>query len=128
MEVFGMDIDLFDLLDYCGYKLEDNELVPNGKYDPIPYKGLLKSKLTLADIERKIVDKKFTILEDGKTTICNLYLQNGFTVRGESACVDPANFDKNIGEKIAYENAVDKVWQLEGYLLQENLYRAGLIS
>lgn len=87
-----------------------------------------KNKLTLEDIERKIVDKKFTILEDGKTTICNLYLQNGFTVRGESACVDPANFDKNIGEKIAYENAVDKVWQLEGYLLQENLYRAGLIS
>ena len=126
-----MDIDLLDpnLLDYCGYKLEGNKLVPNGKYDPIPYKGLnKKNKLTLEDIERKIVDKKFTILEDGKTTICNLYLQNGFTVRGESACVDPANFDKNIGEKIAYENAVDKVWQLEGYLLQENLYRAGLIS
>lgn len=128
MEIFGMDIDLFDLLNYCGYKLENNELVPNGNYDPIPYKGILKSKLTLADIEKKIVDKKFTILEDGKTTICNLYLQNGFTVRGESACVDPSNFDKNIGEKIAYENAVDKVWQLEGYLLQENLYRAGLIS
>ena len=27
------------------------------------------------------------------------------------------------GEKIAYENAVDKVWELEGYLLAEDRYR-----
>lgn len=43
----------------------------------------MKNKLTLQDIESKIKDKKFTILEDGKTTICNIYLENGFTVRGE---------------------------------------------
>lgn len=81
-----------------------------------------ENKVTEEQIEAKIKDKKFTVLEDGKTTICNLYLENGFTVRGESACVDPANFDKELGKKIAYENAKDKIWLLEGYLLQQKLY------
>lgn len=83
----------------------------------------MKDHLTIDDIKAKIVDKKFTVLEDGRTTICNLYLQNGFTVRGESACVAIENYNKEIGEKIAYENAVDKIWELEGYLLAEDRYR-----
>lgn len=81
-----------------------------------------ENRVTEEQIMKKIVDKKFTVLEDEKTTICNLYLENGFTVRGESACVDPANFDKELGEEIAYKNAVDKIWLLEGYLLQEKLH------
>jgi predicted nuclease with TOPRIM domain len=85
-------------------------------------KEMSENRVTEEQIEAKIKDKKFTVLEDGKTTICNLYLENGFTVRGESACVDPANFDKELGEKIAYENAKDKIWLLEGYLLQEKLH------
>ena len=85
----------------------------------------IKDHLTEEDIDKKIKDKKFTILEDGKTTICNLYLENGYTVRGEAACVNPANFKKDLGEKIAFENARDKVWVLEGYLLQEKLFRSG---
>lgn len=47
----------------------------------------MKNHLTQSDIDAKIKDAKFTILEDGRTTICNLYLENGFTVRGESSCV-----------------------------------------
>lgn len=86
----------------------------------------MKNKLTLEDIESKIKDKKFTVLEDGKTTICNIYLENGFTVRGESSCVDPVNFNKQIGEEISFENAKDKIWVLEGYLLQEKLYQLKL--
>lgn len=85
----------------------------------------IKDHLTEEDINKKIKDKKFTILEDGKTTICNLYLENGYTVRGEAACVNPVNFKKDLGEKIAFENARDKVWVLEGYLLQEKLFRSG---
>lgn len=85
----------------------------------------IKDHLTEEDINKKIKDKKFIILEDGKTTICNLYLENGYTIRGEAACVNPANFKKDLGEKIAFENARDKVWVLEGYLLQEKLFRSG---
>ncbi|WP_347454279.1 Gp49 family protein [Acinetobacter thermotolerans] len=59
-------------------------------------------------------------------TICILTLENGFTVTGESACASPENFDKLIGQKIAYENARNKIWQLEGYLLKEKLHQAAL--
>lgn len=54
-------------------------------------------------------------------TFCVITLKNGFTVTGESACASPENFNEEIGQKIAYENAKNKIWQLEGYLLKENL-------
>ena len=54
-------------------------------------------------------------------TICVLVLKNGFTVIGESACASPENFNAEIGRKIARENAVNKIWPLEGYLLKEAL-------
>ncbi|QOW46467.1 MULTISPECIES: Gp49 family protein [Acinetobacter] len=57
---------------------------------------------------------------------CVIVLKNGFTVTGESACVSPENFDPEIGKKIAYENARNKIWMLEGYLLKEKLYQAEL--
>ena len=55
-------------------------------------------------------------------TFCVLVLKNGFTVTGESACASPENFDAEIGRKIARENAVNKVWMLEGYLLKQQLH------
>ena len=55
-------------------------------------------------------------------TFCVLVLENGFTVTGESACASPENFNEEIGRKIAYDNAIDKVWLLEGYLLKQNLH------
>ncbi len=54
-------------------------------------------------------------------TYCVLVLKNGFTVTGESACASPENFDAEIGRKIARQNAVNKIWMLEGYLLKQKL-------
>lgn len=54
-------------------------------------------------------------------TFCVLVLKNGFTVTGESACASPENFDEEIGRKIARQNAVNKIWMLEGYLLKQKL-------
>lgn len=57
------------------------------------------------------------------TTICSVWLDNGFSVRGESACVDPANFNADIGKKIAYDQAFGKLWPLFGFLLAEGRHR-----
>lgn len=54
-------------------------------------------------------------------TFCVLILQNGFTVTGESACASPENYDYGIGCKIARQNAEQKIWALEGYVLKCNL-------
>jgi hypothetical protein len=50
---------------------------------------------------------------------------NGFSVRGESACVDPRNFNMEIGRNIAYRNAFNSLWALEGYLLAERRMERG---
>lgn len=42
-------------------------------------------------------------------TFCVLVLRNGFTVTGESACASPDNFDAEVGQKIARQNAVAKI-------------------
>lgn len=55
-------------------------------------------------------------------TFCVLVLANGFTVTGESACASPENFDAEIGRKIARQNAVNKIWMLEGYLLKDRIH------
>lgn len=58
-------------------------------------------------------------------TVCALVLKNGFTVTGESACASPENFDAELGRKIAYRNAREKIWALEGYQLRTRLALAG---
>lgn len=77
------------------------------------------------DINRVIVGKTFTMLPSGKCMICELTLENGFTVTGESSCVSKENFDQQIGEDISYENARNKIWLLEGYLLQQRCHDNG---
>lgn len=82
-------------------------------------KGLNAPRLTPADIDAVITGVTYTRLPSRKCLICEITLKNGFTVRGEAACVSPENFDQEIGEKVSFQNARDKIWQLEGYLLQE---------
>ncbi|MGS3128133.1 Gp49 family protein [Aeromonas caviae] len=59
-------------------------------------------------------------------TFCVLVLKNGFTVTGESACASPENFDPEVGRKAARQNAVNKIWALEGYLLKQALHEGAL--
>lgn len=56
-------------------------------------------------------------------TFCVLVLTNGFSVTGQSACADPANYNKDIGERIARQDAVGKIWPLLGFLLKEDIAR-----
>lgn len=62
-----------------------------------------------------------TIQSLGLLTFCVLVLRNGFTVTGESACASPENFDAEIGQKIARQNAAQKIWPLMGYQLRTAL-------
>ena len=86
-------------------------------------KGLNAPRLTPSDIDAVIVGETYTILPSGKVMVCELTLQNGFTVRGEAATVSKSNFNEDIGKSISRENARNKVWEVEGYLLQDKLWR-----
>lgn len=82
--------------------------------------------VTIDGIHEKIARHMFFRVEGTTLTICVLELQNGMHIVGESACVSPENFDEAKGQEIALSNAIQKVWQLEGYLLREKLYNESL--
>lgn len=50
-----------------------------------------------------------------KTTICVFILKNKFEIVGTSACVNPSDFDEEIGRQAAYEDAFKKLWDYEAY-------------
>lgn len=87
----------------------------------IQAKGLVAPRLTPDDIDRVIVKSQFHVFEGSQTTVCCITLRNGFTVIGESACVSPENFEAEIGRRVSFDNARQKIWELEGYLLKEHL-------
>lgn len=89
----------------------------------IQAKGLEAPRLTPAYIDSCIVGEQYHVFAGTTVTVCLLHLPNGFTVTGESACASPENFDPEIGCKIARQNARDKIWALEGYLLKDRLHK-----
>lgn len=79
-------------------------------------------RVTSQDVADSVIAESFTVLPSGRTTICELTMENGFTVRGESSVVCLDNFDAEIGKKVAREDAVSKIWPLLGYALREKLF------
>lgn len=54
-----------------------------------------------------------------KCLICAYKLENGFIIVESSACADPKNFDVEIGRNICREHVENRLWELEGYVLQK---------
>lgn len=87
----------------------------------IQAKGLTAPRLTPAHIDGRIAEIQFHRFDGTTLTVCALTLQNGFVVTGTSAAASPENFDAEIGKNIAFDNARAKIWEMEGYLLREQL-------
>ena len=85
-------------------------------------KGLTAKRVTPERLEEVISSEQYHVFTGTTFTACLLTLENGYTVIGESACASPENFNAELGRKIARSNAVNKIWQLEGYLLKQALH------
>lgn len=57
-------------------------------------------------------------------SVCILVMKNGFTVIGKAAPASAVNFNRELGKKFAYEDAIRQLWPLEGYALREKLNAA----
>ncbi len=88
------------------------------------------NKITAEHVESVVVSENYHQFISTTVTICCLELKNGFNSVGQSACVDRAMFDAELGKKLAREDAISKIWQLEGYLLAERfaVYKQNLSS
>lgn len=81
-------------------------------------------RVTEKDVDAAIISAVYVVLPDGRTTICMLTLDNGFTIRGESSCVCLENYKQAIGEEFAYKDARAKVWAFLGFRLADRLAAA----
>lgn len=88
----------------------------------IQAKGLNAPRLNPDWIDGTIDSEQYHVFPGTTMTVCALTLRNGYIVTGESAAASPQNFDKEIGRKIARDNARNKIWALEGYLLRQHLW------
>jgi hypothetical protein len=104
-------------------------------------KDLGTARVTLEAIEKNIACENYFTAAEGAAnagtpvpaslellTFCVLTLQNGYTVTGQSACADPANFDREIGKKIARGDAIRQIWPLMGYELRTKLKAVGSVT
>ena len=62
----------------------------------------------------------FTVFD--KCTIVACKLPSGFVVVESSACIDPRNYNKKLGVDICMKRIKDRVWEMEAYKLQTELW------
>jgi hypothetical protein len=80
-------------------------------------------RVTEDSIKEKIDFVTYHVKELGpsKLTLCFITMRNGFIFVGKAAPASPANFNAEIGQRYAYEDAFKQIWTHEGYLLREKL-------
>lgn len=91
-------------------------------------KGLSAPRITPQHIDGLMAELRYEcwLVPNTTTTICVAVKPDGFTVAtGKASSVSAANFDSEIGIKVARSEcerlARDKLWELEGYLLKSKL-------
>jgi len=107
-------------------RLPGGEVCLSGEADierQIIKKGLAAPRVTTDMVDAAIKSSTYYLFPGTTLMICALTLTNGFMVTGESACASLENFDLDLGETIAYQNARKKIWAYEGYLLRDKLSR-----
>lgn len=81
-------------------------------------------RVTEEMIEARIATCEFEHKAGTTLTRCTITLDNGFVEEGKSACVDPANFNPDVGRTWAYKDAIGKLEPMFGFMLAEDRYRA----
>lgn len=82
-----------------------------------------KNTVTREEVLANMQDVIVRTLQDFEKpcTYVTVRMKNGFTLRESTTCVDPANYDEEIGKQICLKKIEDKVWFLLGYALQDKI-------
>jgi hypothetical protein len=57
-------------------------------------------------------------LEDGKTVFLSADMKNGFVQYETSSCVDPNNYDHEVGKDICLHRVKHTIWKCLGFVVQ----------
>lgn len=103
-----------------GYRIDYGDYVswiPKDKADSKYFPIEDGTKISKADVDAFIVKGEGHRL-GAKTCVVIDSTITGFDTTATSACVDPANYNQEIGEEIARKDIVDKIWGHLGFVLQ----------
>lgn len=78
--------------------------------------------VTAETIEQRIRDVLYirpASLEPPTLVLCIITLDNGFHIVGKAACVDMNDFDEEVGQELAYNDAFNQIWTYLGFMLAE---------
>lgn len=77
------------------------------------------NKLTVDDINNFIDVSKIHVEKRGeKSTLVEIEFPNGWKDYEVSSCVDPANYDEELGKQYALANIASRLWKHLGFVLQ----------
>lgn len=83
---------------------------------------MAKNTVTQEQIDNMIREAQVSVKTVfAKCTIVAVQLKNGFVIVESSSCVDPMNYNEAQGMAICMERIKNKLWELEGYKLQNEL-------
>lgn len=83
-------------------------------------------RVTPEEVQASIMKVEYWLMPDGRTTICSLTMDNGFTLLGQSACVDKRNYNEKTGQRHACEDATEKVWAFLGFRAHDRKHQIKL--
>lgn len=75
------------------------------------------SKIQPQEIVDLIEREDYVRIDGTTTTLCIAHIRNAtdFQVVGKSACLNPADFDEEVGRRVARDDVIRQLWGLEGY-------------
>ncbi|STY71269.1 Uncharacterised protein [Megamonas hypermegale] len=76
-----------------------------------------ENTISQSDVDN-FISKVEAIKMGDKTTVVQATFKNGFSMVSGSSCVEPKNFDMEIGKQCCMEKIKDHVWGFLGFLLQ----------
>lgn len=83
---------------------------------------MANSFITTADVEQKVAITQYHQFPGTTLTVAAVTLVNGFVSTGMSACVDPEDFNEELGRQYAREDAIKKIIPHEAYLARQALF------
>ena len=75
------------------------------------------TKILKEDVE-KFITNVDVITVGTKTTVVNAHTLTGFDTVKHSSCVDPKNYNEELGKQYAMEEVINSLWAHLGFVLQ----------
>lgn len=83
---------------------------------------LVSPRITATFLKSRVTDIQYHHFTATLATTCSIKLVNGYSITETVVCTNPELYDETMGQKHALLKALDKLRELEYYLLKQRLY------